>query len=465
MMAVFVMPVASFAAMGGTLFIGGNPGISLAADQSGTGWDWDSATDTLTLESTYGGDNVSFSTSDTIHVTYSGNVTITGPGTLQALVCDGEFIITGGGGTLTLIATNNFEALWALDAITIGGDAVINAKSDASAVIVVNDGDITIEGNASVTAEGTGVNSGGLYAGTSGSITINTTGDVDITATGVGYALEAAGDIDIMNGTVDLTAADDAHAYDPTPTFTGGMVTVNGTVVYVVLTFTGSPTYDIPASTVGTDIAEIDVSGGASGGTPPYTFSATGLPAGITISAAGVISGAPTAEDTAGTATVTVTDSAAVPDSKSITINYGAISDTPVPPPVDPLVFADSTDYDIPASTVGTAIVAIDVSDGVSGGTPPYVFSATGFPAGITISDAGVISGVPTAAGAAGTATVTVTDSAAAPESKSITINYGVVSAASEPGKSGGGGGCDAGFGALGALGLVLFLAERKRRA
>lgn len=47
---------------------------------------------------------------------------------------------------------------------------------------------------------------------------------------------------------------------------------------------------------------------GASGGTAPYTWSATGLPTGLTCSSSGLISGTPT---TAGsyTATITVKDS------------------------------------------------------------------------------------------------------------------------------------------------------------
>ena len=90
------------------------------------------------------------------------------------------------------------------------------------------------------------------------------------------------------------------------------------------LSFTDSDAYDIPASTVGTAIKEIDVSGGVSGGKTPYTFTATGLPAGISISEAGVISGTPTAEKAAGTAKITVTD--ADGDSKEITINYGEIA-------------------------------------------------------------------------------------------------------------------------------------------
>ena len=48
----------------------------------------------------------------------------------------------------------------------------------------------------------------------------------------------------------------------------------------------------------------------AVGGTPPYTWTATGLPPGLTISSAGIISGTPTTTGTY-SVTVTVTDSSA----------------------------------------------------------------------------------------------------------------------------------------------------------
>ena len=58
----------------------------------------------------------------------------------------------------------------------------------------------------------------------------------------------------------------------------------------------------------------------ATGGTQPYTWSATGLPAGLTINAGtGVISGTPTAAGTS-TANVTVTDANQQTGSASITI-------------------------------------------------------------------------------------------------------------------------------------------------
>ena len=91
--------------------------------------------------------------------------------------------------------------------------------------------------------------------------------------------------------------------------------------------------------------------------------------------------------------------------------------------PTSELTFTDSDNFNIPASTVGTAIKDIKVSDAVSGGIPPYIYSAQNLPAGININNnTGVISGTPTTASKGGTATITVTDSASA--SKSITITY-----------------------------------------
>jgi len=70
---------------------------------------------------------------------------------------------------------------------------------------------------------------------------------------------------------------------------------------------------------VGTAISPITLS--ASGGTAPYTWTGTGLPAGLSLSTGGVVSGTPT---TAGTYNVTVTakDSAATPASGSASFTF-----------------------------------------------------------------------------------------------------------------------------------------------
>jgi subtilase family serine protease len=68
-------------------------------------------------------------------------------------------------------------------------------------------------------------------------------------------------------------------------------------------------------------------------------------------------------------------------------------------------------------STVGTA-VSLTVT--ASGGTSPYTFSATGLPAGLSISSSGAITGSPTTA-ASSSVTVTVNDSASGTASASFT--------------------------------------------
>ena len=96
------------------------------------------------------------------------------------------------------------------------------------------------------------------------------------------------------------------------------------------LTFTDNASYDIPASKVGTAITPLDVSGGVNGGTAPYTFTAVNLPNGITISAAGTISGTPTTANAAETAVIKVTDNAGAV--KTINIGVGKITNVPDAP-------------------------------------------------------------------------------------------------------------------------------------
>jgi hypothetical protein len=152
----------------------------------------------------------------------------------------------------------------------------------------------------------------------------------------------------------------------------------------------------------------------ASGGVPPYTWTVTGLPAGLTATAAGAIGGTPT---TAGKFTV----SATVKDASGAASSVGAsvtrsFSLTIAP---TPLIISTAT---APNGTVGTAY---STSFAASGGTLPYTFSASGLPAGLSMSTAGAISGTPTAPGTA-TILVTVKDAAGASTSKSFTVTIGL---------------------------------------
>ena len=79
----------------------------------------------------------------------------------------------------------------------------------------------------------------------------------------------------------------------------------------------------IPEMIVDIAITPVDVSQALEGGTAPYTYSAKGLPAGLTISPAGVITGTRNVVGTAGTVTVTVTDSSTPVQKVTLTIAYG----------------------------------------------------------------------------------------------------------------------------------------------
>ncbi|HEY4009538.1 MAG TPA: putative Ig domain-containing protein, partial [Acidobacteriaceae bacterium] len=173
----------------------------------------------------------------------------------------------------------------------------------------------------------------------------------------------------------------------------------------------------------------------ASGGTPGYTWSvASGsLPAGLTLSSAGVISGTPTASGTS-SFSLSVSDSSSPAQSQTVTFSIVVL-------PVIPTLSIGSGS--LPAAQVG-ASYANALS--VTGGTPGYTWSiASGsLPAGLTLSSAGVISGTPTASGSS-TFTVSVTDAGSpaqiASAQESVTVKAAgliISSGALAAGKTGG---------------------------
>ena len=134
-------------------------------------------------------------------------------------------------------------------------------------------------------------------------------------------------------------------------------------------------------------------SGGAGG---PYTFSATGLPAGLTMSSGGTISGTPTVSGTF-SYSVTVTDK----DGNSGTVHCSVTVTPPPPPPVSVNCVAIN-------AVQGLAITPVTLT-GSGGAGGPYTFSATGLPAGVTLSSSGTFSGTPTVSGSF-VISITVTD-------------------------------------------------------
>ncbi|HEV2507903.1 MAG TPA: putative Ig domain-containing protein [Mesorhizobium sp.] len=129
----------------------------------------------------------------------------------------------------------------------------------------------------------------------------------------------------------------------------------------------------------------------ASGGVSPYTFavSSGSLPAGLTLSPGGTISGTPTAGGTFNF-TVRATDASGAPGPFSGTQAYSLTVAAPT--------------ITLPATTLANGTLGASYSatlNPASGGTSPYnyVVTAGALPAGVTLSATGTLSGTPTVAG------------------------------------------------------------------
>jgi hypothetical protein len=174
----------------------------------------------------------------------------------------------------------------------------------------------------------------------------------------------------------------------------------------------------------------------ATGGSPPYTWSANGsLPAGLALSTRGVLSGVP---QVGGTTVVTFTATDAESNSTEVSLSLRVAAAPTI------------ATVALPAPVVGTPYSFQFV---VAGGTPPYSWSVTAgpLPLGLVLNSSGLLSGLPSAA-ATTTTTIAVTDAlgvrtaapvvvsvvvpATPPEVYFVTSTSGGVSAYASPGVS-----------------------------
>jgi hypothetical protein len=143
----------------------------------------------------------------------------------------------------------------------------------------------------------------------------------------------------------------------------------------------------------------------ATPGTTAYVWTSTALPAGLTMTTAGVISGtATTAGSTA--VTFTLTDAAGAVATKSLTI---VINPVPTITTASPLPDGEK-------SVVYSKTLA------ATGGTTAYAWTSTGLPTGLTLSSTtGIMSGTPTVSGSF-TVAVTLTDASGSVATASLTL-------------------------------------------
>ncbi|NGM51977.1 autotransporter domain-containing protein [Caulobacter sp. 602-2] len=165
-----------------------------------------------------------------------------------------------------------------------------------------------------------------------------------------------------------------------------------------------------------------------SGGNPPYnSYSATGLPAGLTMNSSGVISGTPTTATNA-TVVVTVTDNSAGNGSYTSTASASlsiALPNITLSPAAGAL----------PGAQAGASSYSQGIS--ASGSIAPYTFAVTAgaLPPGMSLSS-GTISGTPTSTGTFNF-TVTATDGSGnnyqGQAAYSITVSAPTIAVASTP--------------------------------
>ncbi len=188
-------------------------------------------------------------------------------------------------------------------------------------------------------------------------------------------------------------------------------------------------TASLPGGTVG---APYTGQIAASGGTQPYTYSASGLPGGLSINGStGTITGTPS-QNSVGTtpAAITVADSTSTtPQSATANLAITVAATSP----------AGSLSITTTSLPGGTSGVAYTGSVTASGGTAPYTYSASNLPSGLSINPwTGAITGTSSAVEQSAVA-LTVTDSTA-PTAQTATSNLSMT--INSPTTAGGGASC-----------------------
>ena len=283
---------------------------------------------------------------------------------------------TAGMGTATVTATDadgdtaTLDFTWsvAADLMPTFGTSSVSAKSwkenaaiTAFTVPAATGGDTSLSYSASGLPSGVSMNSSRSVSGTP-------------TASGMGTATVTVSDDDGDTATLSF---DWSVAADLMPTFGTSSVSAKSWKENAAIT-----AFTVPVAT---------------GGDTPLSYSASGLPAGVSMNSSRSVSGTPTASGM-GTATVTVSDDDG--DTATLSFDWSVAAD---------LMPTFGTSSVSAKSWTQHHAIAVFTVPTASSGDAPLSYGAAGLPAGVSMSTARQVSGTPTATGS-GTATVTVTD-------------------------------------------------------
>lgn len=177
--------------------------------------------------------------------------------------------------------------------------------------------------------------------------------------------------------------------------------------VSVVDGLSGQPLVVAPVSLAVTGNVSFAQALEATGGTPPYSWTALDpLPYGLMLAPSGIISGITSARSGVYVVRVRATDA------------YGATADAPVTLTITQTPITITT-----ASVVGNVGTPLSYTLAASGGIDPYTWAAAGaMPPGLSLGSGGVIGGTPTVAGNY-TVAVRVTDGAGSTMAANISIS------------------------------------------
>jgi len=279
---------------------------------------------------------------------------------------------------------------------------------------------------------------------TAGGTVVTLTGTNFTGATAVRFGATAATSFTV-NSATSITATAPAGApgtVDVTVTTPGGTSATgaNDRFTYFTPTLTLAPT-TLTNPVYGTPYSQtVTASGG--NGTYSYAVTAGALPAGLTLSTGGTLSGTATVTGTFNF-TITATDTSAPPITGSRAYSVTIAAPTIVVSPSSLVAVVNPS----PGNSYTTAISA-------TGGIGPYSFTVTAGspPPGLTVSSTGVFSGTPTAGGSF-SFTVTATDAGGFTGSRAYTVPVNPPSLAMTPTTLPGGTGGTAYSQTLGVIG------------